>query len=250
MATERRIDPMNGEPYYFTLGVPDVERAMAFYAGLFGWRFTADGHITNLALSGGVAPAASSGLGSRLFLTHGDVPAGVATVRALGGSSAGPVTSRSGDHAECVDDQGTAFNIGWVHPELEAEQIAGLGELPRPSGVLGYLTLGVPDVDRAAAFYHGLFGWHAEPATPSAAGGGASYRHVTSTALPLGLADHHLDDRLHLYFRVDDAAAATARVGDLGGRPGDLGASETGLSTLCHDDQGLVFGLWQPAPDL
>ena len=30
---------------YFTLAVPDVEKGAAFYGGLFGWTFDAEGHL-------------------------------------------------------------------------------------------------------------------------------------------------------------------------------------------------------------
>lgn len=237
---------MNGEPYYFTLGVPDFERGKAFYAALFDWVITDEGHIADLALSGGIAPA-ENGLGPRIYLSCADVAAGIARLRELGGTSGEPVIARSGDYAECIDDQGSSFCIGSIHPEMEAEQIAGLDLYPSPSAELGYLTLGAPDVDRAATFFDGLFGWHADDATAGSVDEGARYRHVSNTTLPLGFVDHDLDRRLALYFKVADVAARAGDVERLGGEVDAVVESESGASASCRDDQGTSFSLWQPA---
>jgi hypothetical protein len=130
---------------------------------------------------------------------------------------------------------------------LEQEQLAGLEHRPEPRGSLGYLTIGVPDVDRAVTFFAGLFGWEAEPAAPNRPW---TYRHVTSTGLPLGFTDHALDPQLQLYFRVDDGPAMAAEVERLGGTLGRPDRGENGYSVPCRDDQGTPFSLWQPAPGL
>jgi predicted enzyme related to lactoylglutathione lyase len=236
---------MNGEPYYFTLGVPDADRGAAFYSELFGWGLD-HGHIANLALSGGIAPP-EFGLGPKLYLACSDVAAGVDRVRALGGTATDPQIVRSGEFADCTDDQGTGFSIGWTHPEMEHDQIEGLNAQPEPRGQLGYLTFAVPDVDRAVTFFAGLFGWAAEPPAPNRPW---TYRHVTSTELPLGFTDHEADPQLQLYFRVDDGPSMAAEVVRLGGAVGDIDTGDNGWSAPCRDDQGTPFSLWQPAPGL
>ncbi len=236
---------MNGEPYYFTLGVRDVDRGAAFYAALFGWELD-HGHICNLARSGGIAPP-EFGLGPKLYLGCADVAAGVARVRELGGTATEPQIVRSGEFADCTDDQGTGFSIGWTHPETDQEQIEGLEARAEPRGRLGYLTFAVPDVDRAATFFAGLFGWEVEPPAPNRPW---NYRHVTSTELPLGFTDHTADPRLQLYFRVDDGPAAADEVLRLGGTVGAADVGDNGWSAPCHDDQGTSFSLWQPVRDL
>jgi len=236
---------VNGEPYYFTLGVPDVDRGAEFYSQLFGWELD-HGHVLNLALSGGIAPP-EFGLGPKLYLGCADVAAGVARVRELGGTATDPQVVRSGEFSDCTDDQGTRFSIGWTHPEMDEEQIEGLKARPEARGQLGYLTFAVPDVDRAVTFFGGLFGWGAEPPAPNRSW---TYRHVTSTELPLGFRDHAADPQLQLYFRVDDGPAAAAEVVRLGGSVGAVDTGENGWSAPCHDDQGTPFSLWQPAPGL
>jgi predicted enzyme related to lactoylglutathione lyase len=49
------------------------------------------------------------------------------------------------------------------------------------------------------------------------------------------------------YFRVDDIEAMAAKVNALGGVPGSITQSPSGLGSLCTDDQGTKFSLWQAA---
>jgi len=123
---------------------------------------------------------------------------------------------------------------------------------PMPSrpvdGELGYFTLTVPDVDRAAAFYGALFGWQAEPAGPTSAGDGHLYRHVGNTSVPFGFHDDPADPTPHHYYRVSDLTLMTDRVRDLGGEVLEVEQYASGGSARCRDDQGGTFDLWQPAP--
>jgi hypothetical protein len=41
---------------------------------------------------------------------------------------------------------------------------------------------------------------------------------------------------------------AVAKVRAQGGKAAPVTQSESGLGCLCHDDQGVPFHLWQPAP--
>ena len=136
----------------------------------------------------------------------------------------------------------------------ERDAVAGAPEPPRPGpsrpvdGELGYFTLAVPDVDRAATFYGALFGWDAEPARPSSAGGGHRYRHVGNTSLPFGFHDDGADPTPHHYYRVADVALMAARVRELGGEVLSTEQYASGGAAHCRDDQGVEFDLWQPAP--
>jgi predicted enzyme related to lactoylglutathione lyase len=106
---------------------------------------------------------------------------------------------------------------------------------------LGYFTISVIDLDRAKAFYGRLFGWE------FTADGHAGYAHVGNTKLPFGLVAGSPGD-LALYFRVDDAEAAAARVRELGGDADPIVTSPSGRSAACRDDQGTSFSIWQAAP--
>lgn len=108
---------------------------------------------------------------------------------------------------------------------------------------IGYFTLSVPDVDRGVAFYSGLFGWTFDPSPPSHA-----YRHINNTQLPGGLVSHDARMVVRPYYRVDDIRAAVAKVRALSGTAEEPTETKTGWGCLCHDDQGVPFNLWQPAP--
>jgi predicted enzyme related to lactoylglutathione lyase len=107
---------------------------------------------------------------------------------------------------------------------------------------LGYFTIGVADVARARKFYGALFGWEFDPA-----GSNEQYAHVSNTKLPFGLNKAAPADLSTFYFRVDDIEALAAKVRALGGKPGEIAKSPSGLGSLCTDDQGTKFSVWQPA---
>ena len=102
-----------GDLYYFTIPVPDLATAQAFYGAVLGWRFddAASGHAGNIAAPpGGIRPV-DTPTGAELWFVVADIHAAVATVRALGGTAEDPVLYDSGWAAACTDDQGTTFNL-------------------------------------------------------------------------------------------------------------------------------------------
>ncbi len=105
----------------------------------------------------------------------------------------------------------------------------------------GYLTISVGDVARAMVFYGALFGWtfDREDGAPSA--------HINNTKLPMGLTGGGPVDIGFIYFRVEDIAAAKAKLKELGGKILEENEFPSGLNAVCADDQGTVFSLWQPA---
>jgi predicted enzyme related to lactoylglutathione lyase len=107
---------------------------------------------------------------------------------------------------------------------------------------LGYLTIPVQSIPRAKAFFEALFGWRLESM------GDGSGAHVGNTRLPIGFSIGGPADYANLYFKVSDIGAAIAQIVELGGGAGEVHPSASGLSARCHDDQGTVFSLWQPAP--
>jgi uncharacterized protein len=115
------------------------------------------------------------------------------------------------------------------------------------SGELAFVEFGVEDVDKAQAFYSGMFGWKFEPG-PSGQGYVMSLPNV-------GAGIHGSDPGAapYLFFRVDDIEAAVEKVLELGGTVDDTdveGDEESiarfGRFKLCSDDQGSPFGLHQP----
>ena len=106
---------------------------------------------------------------------------------------------------------------------------------------LGYFTIGVADVKRAAKFYGALFGWTFDGPV------GDDYAHVNNTQLPFGLNKAAPADLASFYFCVADIEGMRAKVKALGGMASDTTRSPSGLGSLCTDDQGTKFSLWQPA---
>lgn len=116
---------------------------------------------------------------------------------------------------------------------------------PEPESELGYWTVRVPDVDRAAVFYGALFGWTFEARETN---DGHAYRHISNTTVPMGVHDDRSLPAQSLYYRVDDLDAATSRVRELGGEVLDITDHPSGGNAKCRDDQGVEFELWRPAP--
>jgi predicted enzyme related to lactoylglutathione lyase len=114
------------------------------------------------------------------------------------------------------------------------------------NGELSFFELGVDDMQRARNFYGSLFGWEFADE-----GGGAT---IETPNIRGGLHGGDPGASPYVFFRVDDLEAALARVGQLGGEPGeDVGGQDPdtiarfGRFVLCKDDQGSSFGLHQPA---
>jgi len=108
---------------------------------------------------------------------------------------------------------------------------------------LGYFTLDTGDVAKARSFYSALFGWTFDEAASK-----STYAHVQDSDPPFGFVKAERPaSEPNLYFRVDDIAAACARVTELGGKAAMPSESATGLSVVVADDQGVSFSLWQPA---
>lgn len=104
-----------GDLYYFSLPIHDVAKAQAFFGAVLGWQFTdaQPGHIANISAPPGGLAEVEIGASTRpqLWFVVEDVHAAVAKVRELGGSADEPVMYDSGWSADCVDDQGTTFNL-------------------------------------------------------------------------------------------------------------------------------------------
>ncbi|MEV0221872.1 VOC family protein [Streptomyces sp. NPDC050704] len=118
------------------------------------------------------------------------------------------------------------------------------------TGEPAFFEIGVADPERGRAFYGTLFGWTFEPG-PSEGGGFA----ITTDGMPGGMHGDDAGTSPYLFFRVDDLDAAAAQVRDLGGTVEGLAeedgdseesAARFGRFTLCRDDQGSAFGLFEP----
>jgi uncharacterized protein len=112
------------------------------------------------------------------------------------------------------------------------------------NGDVSYITLGLPDLARARAFYGSVLGWRFSPGTSEH---GAQ---VEEIAPMMGLWDGEqpAGGRVHgavLGFRVDDIAAAVTAVRAHGGTITDPHPEPYAMAAEGHDDQGIPFYLHQ-----
>jgi predicted enzyme related to lactoylglutathione lyase len=105
---------MNGEPSYLELGVPDANRALAFYGAVLGWTVDAAGptQVDTPTLSIGIHGGDPQAHFEVLFAVP-DIDTALAAVAAAGGEIVSPVTDSPGfgRWAECRDDQGVRFGL-------------------------------------------------------------------------------------------------------------------------------------------
>jgi len=113
-----------GELGYFTLSSPDVERAVAFYSALFGWRFRPPGpgsdgrtyaHVENTSMPFGIHDVMTDP-SPHHFYRVADLRAMVERVRELGGEVLSFDEYASGGNAHCRDDQGVEFDLWQAAP--------------------------------------------------------------------------------------------------------------------------------------
>jgi predicted enzyme related to lactoylglutathione lyase len=114
-APPNRGVPVDGEPSYLELGVPDPDAARAFYGRLFGWRFSGEqgaGQAETSPLGIGLH-GDDDGAHFEVFFAVPDLDAGLREVGLLGGSVHGGVHDSGpfGRWAECSDDQNVRFGL-------------------------------------------------------------------------------------------------------------------------------------------
>jgi uncharacterized protein len=124
-------------------------------------------------------------------------------------------------------------------PAETADRARAEAGAPR-QGDIGYASLQVPDVERAATFYTALFGWQYEPSHDPRA------RQVPTATPHQGLWGGQPRSGLFCSYVVDDAVEAVARVRAAGGLASDPIARPYGLLAECTDDQGTPFAVHQP----
>jgi predicted enzyme related to lactoylglutathione lyase len=115
-----------------------------------------------------------------------------------------------------------------------------------PQGVPCWIDTEQPDVEAAAAFYGGLFGWTFEDVMPP----GAPGRYLIAKLGGLdvaGIGRGGAGTAWNTYVSVDDADAAVARLSAAGASvlsvPEDAG--EGGRSAVLADPEGAAFRIWQ-----
>jgi uncharacterized protein len=237
----------NGTFCWVDLGTTDVERAKAFYGGLFGWEFEerpgSDGAGYTLCRLEGKDVAGihrhreDQGLAWASSIAVDDLEAATGRARELGAEVlAEPFeVAGAGSTAVLRDPAGAVVSL-W-----QAAGHAG-AELVNQDGTWTWNELTTTDLGAAKRFYGELFGWASEDV------GGS----VLRTAFTLGdllVGGGHAPapqedptPRWGVAFWVPDADQAAARAQELGGRvllpPMDI---PIGRFTILTDPQGAAF---------
>lgn len=252
MTNRPRNGLRHGDVSYITLGLPDLARGRAFYSAVLGWHFSpgssehgeqVDDIVPMIGLWDGEQPAGEQVHGAVLGFRVDDIAAAVAAVRAHGGTVSNPHPEPYATAAEGNDDQGIPFYLHEMPsapddaPPIDSEYHNGQVE-----GDVSYLTMVVPDLDAAHAFYGAVFGWTFNV-------GRAGGAQVTGVAPQIGMTTQPqagpATPGVILCYRVNDIAAAVQRVRDAGGQPREVAQRPYALESLCTDDQGTPFYLHQ-----
>ena len=242
--------PRQGDIGYASLWVPDIDRATAFYAAVFGWAYEPS-HNPRARQVPGVTPPQGLWGGqprSTLFCSYvvDDAAAAAARVRAAGGLAGEPIRRPYGLVAECTDDQGTRFAVH-QYPQAAvpapAAGTAGAGAAAPAAaphdGDLAYVTFEVVDSRRARDFYGAVLGWRFAP------GRVADGWQVEGTTPMAGLSGGHTQATTVPMWRVAGLREAVGRVRAAGGTATGPRQEPYGLTAGCTDDQGIRFYLGQ-----
>src|SRR5262245_26191574 len=232
------------------LMVADTRAAIDWYVRVFGAETIGDpyvmpdGRIGHAALQvgGGTiyladefpeqglrAPSAEA-ISVSLMLPVDDTDATLARAREAGGRiEREPYDEYGQRNATLIDPSG--------HRWMLAGPIRSLD--PIQHGDIGFVSVHVPDVDRARRFYAAVLGWEYGP----------DGRLVTNTSLPQGLWATEGTPTLLCSYAVESVDAAVDEVRAAGGTATEPEDRPYGRTSDCVDDQGMAFAVYEPRPD-
>jgi predicted enzyme related to lactoylglutathione lyase len=227
-----------GDLAYASVWVPDVAKAAAFYGAVLGWEFE-PGSVPEGRQVAGRSPhlgmwQTSDGPTLHLVFSVDEVDAAIERVRAAGGTADEPVDAPYGRVAECTDSQGMVFAVHELTPGEPRAPLNG-----ERHGDLAYVTMEVVDTDATKAFYGPVLGWEFEAGNAEDGWGPIDVQPMSGF--------HGGHDRITVVpmYRVDDITSALERVRAAGGSAPEAERQPYGLSSLCEDDQGTRFYLWE-----
>jgi len=270
-----------GVPCWVDTTQPDLDAALGFYSGLFGWEFEdsmpegSEGSYFIGRIGGGdvaaVGPIPQGATPTAMWNTYIWVDSADETAaqvrRAGGGVVANPFdVLEAGRMAVLTDLEGAAFCV-WQASNHKGAKVVN------EHGSLNFNGLATRDPEGAQAFYGAVFGWqtlalpagvmwtlpgygdHLEAASPglrqqmTQMGAPEGFIDVVAALNPI--ADDDTDAQAHwsVTFAVDDAAAAAATAQELGGEVvGPFDAPWTRMAVVT-DPQGATFIASQFVPE-
>lgn len=237
------------------IAVDDARRALEWYVEVFDAErrgepyVMPDGRIGHAELGIGDAvlmladeypeegllgPKARGGPSMSLHVQVSDVDATVQQAVALGAELTRPVADQPyGRTGVFVDPFGHRWMV--MTPPRSATRAR--------HGDAVYVSLGLPDDQRAKDFYGAVLGWR------FCAGNLPGRWHVEKPTPMTGLRGGQDPPEVVLCYRVAHLDAAVARVRELGGRAEDPTVQPYGRLAECEDNQGLRFQLFEPPQD-
>jgi predicted enzyme related to lactoylglutathione lyase len=243
----------HGVPSWVDLSTSDVDAAVAFYGGLFGWDL-ADlgeeaGHYHMASLRGrsvaAISPAQNPGPSYwTTYVTVDDADAAASAAKDAGGNvMAEPFeVMDAGRMAVLADPTGAAFAVWQPGTSIGAEIV-------NEPNTYGWSELVTSDVDGAKTFYGAVFGWGNRT---MGEGAGAYTEWLIGERSVGGMMARppqlpaQAPDFWGVYFTVEDCAAAASRVTELGGSvmmgPQDI---EPGTFAVVADPTGAMFNVIQ-----
>jgi uncharacterized protein len=256
MSERTSYDP--GTPSWADLSTPDLQDALRFYGGLFGWELEdageQAGHYHQALLRGkrvaGIGPAQPGGPPAAFWTTYlsgTDVDVHAAAIRDAGGQVMVDPLDVMGLGRMLIGQDPTGAMFGIWQPQAHTG-----AELVNENAALTWNELMTRDIDAAEAFYGAVFDYTFE-ALPQMPEGGYRLMKVNDQVVagiwamtdevPADMPPHWL-----AYFQLDDVDAGFDRVRDLGGEvlrePRD---SPYGRFAPVRDPQGATFSLIRSA---
>jgi predicted enzyme related to lactoylglutathione lyase len=257
MGTRTAYEP--GTFCWVDLSTPDVEGAKAFYTALFGWAIEdrPGPHGTySMALVGGEPVAAilpqATWESERGIPPHWNNYVSVEDAAATQSRAAEAGAELFGE----AFDVGEEGRIGVFRDPVGAHLCLwqpgnhiGAGRVNEP-GCLTWNELGAPEIEPAAEFYAGLFGWATEAMDT---GGGPGYTIIkVGERSNGGIREMTAEEGAARappawtpYFAVDSVDASIARAGELSGRvmAGPIDLPNGGRIAAVADPQGAAFAI-------
>jgi len=260
MLTTRYV---NGAPNWLDVASSDIDGAISFYDGLFGWQFQSAGPEAGgygfFQLSGRTTAGCMQATPEQeppswtVYFQSPDAEATAKAAEQTGGSVLlQPMDVMGKGHMSVLADQaGVPFGI-W-----QPGQIKGLDMAGEP-GSLCWVELYTPDIARAAAFYHRVLGWETEGVpfpggtytciNPEGAGPDAMFGGL----VPLAADPTQVQSGAHWlpYFAVTDADATVGKALELGGTIGMPATDIEGVGRIARltDPYGARFAVLKSAP--
>jgi uncharacterized glyoxalase superfamily protein PhnB len=239
------------------LAVEDARQALEFYVRAFGAQRRGepivmdDGRIGHAEVAIGdsvlmladesaasdmLSPHTRGGPSQTLLLQVEDVDAALARAVQAGARVTRPVADYSHGRNAVVHDP---FGHRWM---------ISAAPRPEPQGEVGYCSLWVADVDRAATFFEAALGWSSSGTSEHRLVENTTPHHgiVQFESLPRGLWDpwpRH--NTLFLSHAVVDVDATVARIRAAGGQCTTPTDQPYGRAANCIDDQGMPFAIHQ-----